>query len=196
MQIWSHSYHCGYFYIYLICFLCYNIYICSIFLSGFIDVSVQTILKCSNGRTDFIPEMLNQMGNSIEDYRAAIGLFNTKKRCMYGLVNFRAESYQQIMLINLQCSALVLFLFLLQSTIPEINIVFLLYVLQFILIIGDVETHLGPGTYNSNPPVNITNNNVDKYISMCNINIRSVRNKLHFLLSQMNMIYFASQNSI
>ena len=81
------------------------------------------------------------MGNSIEDYRAAIGLFNTKKRCLYGLVNCWAESYQQIMLINLQCSALVLSLFLLQSTIPEINIVFLLYVLQFILIIGDVETH-------------------------------------------------------
>ena len=35
--------------------------------------------------------------------------------------------------------------------------------------------------YNSNPPVNITNNNVDEYISICNINIRSVRNKLHFL---------------
>ena len=29
--------------------------------------------------------------------------------------------------------------------------------------------------------MNITNNNVDKYISICNINIRSVRNKLHFL---------------
>ena len=63
----------------------------------------------------------------------------------------------------------------------EFNIVFLLYVLQFILIIGDVETHPGPGTYNSNPPVNVTNNNVDKYISICNINIRSIRNKLHFL---------------
>jgi hypothetical protein len=66
-------------------------------------------------------------------------------------------------------------------TIPEINIVFLLYILQFFLIIGDVETHPGPGTYNSNPPVNITNDNVDKYISICNINIRCVRNKLHFL---------------
>ena len=29
--------------------------------------------------------------------------------------------------------------------------------------------------------MNITNKNVDKYISICNINIRSVRNKLHFL---------------
>jgi len=121
------------------------------------------------------------MGNSIEDYRTAIGLFNTKKKCLFGLVNFRAESYQQIMLTTLQCSALVLSLFLLQSTIPEINIVFLLFVLQFILIIGDVETHPGPGMYNSNPPANITNNNVDKHISICNINIRSVRNKLHFL---------------
>ena len=83
------------------------------------------------------------------------------------------------MLTTLQCSTLVLSLFLLQSTIKEINIVFLLFVLQFILIIGDVETH--PGTYNSNPPVNITNNNVDKHISISNINIRSVRNKLHFL---------------
>ena len=114
---------------------------------------------------------------------------------MYGLVNVRAESYQTIMLINLQWSALVLFLFLLQSTIPEINIVFLLYVLQFILIIGDVETHLGPGTHNSNPPVNITNNNVDKYISICNINIRSVRNKLQFLQNFADE-YFASQNPI
>jgi hypothetical protein len=31
------------------------------------------------------------------------------------------------------------------------NIVFLLFVLQFILIICDVETHPGPGTYDSNP---------------------------------------------
>jgi hypothetical protein len=51
-----------------------------------------------------------------------------------------------------------------------------------ILIIGDVETHPGAGRYNSNPPVNITNNNVDKYISICNINIRSVRNKLYYRL--------------
>jgi hypothetical protein len=90
------------------------------------------------------------MGNNKEDYRAAIGLFNTKKRCLYGMVNFRAESYQQIMLTNLQCSIFVISLFFPQSTIPEINIVFLLFVLQFILIKGDVETHPGPGTYNSN----------------------------------------------
>ena len=99
---------------------------------------------------------------------------------MFGLVNCRAESYQKIMLTTLQCSALVLSLFLLQSTIPEINKVFLLFVLHCILIIADVETHPGSGTYNSNPPVNITNNNVDRYISICNINIRSFRNKLHF----------------
>ena len=73
------------------------------------------------------------------------------------------------------CSCLI---FLLQSTIPEIIIVFLLYILQFIRIIIDVEIHPSPGTYNSNLPVNITINNVDKYIFMCNINIRSVRNKL------------------
>jgi hypothetical protein len=85
------------------------------------------------------------------------------------------------MLTNLQCSIFAISLFFLQSTIPEINIVFLLFVLQFILIKGDVETHPGPGTYYSNTQMNITNNNVDKYISICNINIRSVRNKLDFL---------------
>ena len=34
-------------------------------------------LRCNYGRTDFIPEMIIQMGNSIEDYRAAIEMFNT-----------------------------------------------------------------------------------------------------------------------
>ena len=98
------------------------------------------------------------------------------------------------MLTNLQCSALVLSLFLLQSTIPEINIVFLLFVLQFILIIGDVETHPGPGTYNSNPPVNITINNVDKYISICNKTLEVLEtNYTFFKILLINMIYFASQ---
>ena len=80
----------------------------------------------------------------------------------------------------------------LQSTIPEISIVFLL---QFILIIGDVETHSGLGTYDSNTPVKITNNNVDKYAS---INIRSVRNKKHFLKNFADEYdkNFASQNPI
>jgi hypothetical protein len=84
-----------------------------------------------------------QMGNSIDHYITAIGLFNPRKGCLYGLVNCRVDSYQQIMLTNFLCLV-----------------------------------HPSPSTYNSNPPVNITINNVDKYIFMCNINIRSVRNKL------------------
>jgi hypothetical protein len=71
------------------------------------------------------------MGNIIEDNRAAIGMFNIRKMCLYGLVYLRAESYQQIMLTSLQCSALVLYLLLLQSTIPEINIVFLLCIAMY-----------------------------------------------------------------
>ena len=67
-----------------------------------------------------------------------------------------------------------------------------MYILQFIRIIIDVEIHPSPGTYNSNLPMNITINNVDKYIFMCNINIRSVRNKLlnytFFKISPMNLI--------
>ena len=38
MQISSYSCHCEYLYIYLMCTLCYIMYICSIILSGFIDM--------------------------------------------------------------------------------------------------------------------------------------------------------------
>jgi hypothetical protein len=50
-----------------------------------------------------------------------------------------------------------------QSMVPGIKIVFLLYVLQFILIIGNVETHSGSGTYNSDPLMNITIDNGQIY---------------------------------
>jgi hypothetical protein len=40
--------------------ICIHVYV--LFLSGFIDVCVQAILKCSNGRIDFILEMLNPNG--------------------------------------------------------------------------------------------------------------------------------------
>jgi hypothetical protein len=53
--------------------------------------------------------------------------------------------------------------FIMQSMVPGIKIVFLLYVLQFILIIGNVETHSGSGTYNSDPLMNITIDNGQIY---------------------------------
>jgi hypothetical protein len=94
------------------------------------------------------------MGNSIEDYRAAIGLFNSKKRCLYGLVNFRAESYQQIILINLQCSALVLSLFILHMEIY-------LSTLLLVMFTGGFELYVpgpGPGCVSTSPIIRINCN--------------------------------------
>jgi hypothetical protein len=61
---------------------------------------------------------------------------------------------------------------LLNSLNPNIDIVFLLFVLQYILIIGNVEVNQGP---------ELDNHSSDNSISICNINIRSARNKLDFL---------------
>jgi hypothetical protein len=57
---------------------------------------------------------------------------------------------------------------------PNIDIMFLLFVLQYILIIGNVEV---------NPGLELINHSIvsDYSISICNINIRSARNKLDFL---------------
>jgi hypothetical protein len=63
---------------------------------------------------------------------------------------------------------------LLQSLNPNIDIVFLLFVLQYILIIGNVEVDPSPELINHSSVS-------DNSISICNINIRSARNKLDFL---------------
>jgi hypothetical protein len=58
--------------------------------------------------------------------------------------------------------------------IQVIDIIFLLFALQYILIIGNVEVNPGPELINHSSVS-------DNSISICNINIRSVRNKLDFL---------------
>jgi hypothetical protein len=63
---------------------------------------------------------------------------------------------------------------LLQSLNPNIDIVFLLFVLQYILIIGNVEVNPGPELINHSSVS-------DNSISVCSINICSARNKLDFL---------------
>ena len=121
--------------------------------------------------------LLCPMGNSNEDYRAAIGLFNIRKYITGGPIDFRANTYQEIVLTNLRCSFLVVSLFALQSINPNINIVFLLFILYYILIIGNVEVNPGPELDDTSS----TSSNVyDNSITICNINIRSIRNKLKF----------------
>ena len=74
-----------------------------------------------------------------------------------------------------RCTLLVVSLSLLQSLNPNIDIIFLLFVLQYILIIGNVEVNPGPELINHSSVS-------DNSISICNINIRSARNKLSLTL--------------
>ena len=118
------------------------------------------------------------MDNCIDDYMASIGLFQmriTGNRRPFN-VNFPVHvyTYQEILITNFRCTFLVVSLSLLQSLNPNIDLVFLLFVLQYILIIGNVEVNAGPELINHSSVS-------DNSISICNINIRSARNKLDFL---------------
>jgi hypothetical protein len=86
-------------------------------------------------------------------------------------------SILEILLTNFRCTFLVASLTVLQSVNPNIDIVFLLFVLHFTLIIGNVEVNPGPLT---NEISNTSLVNTDKSLAICNINIRSIRNKLEF----------------
>ncbi|XP_071123950.1 uncharacterized protein [Mytilus edulis] len=70
----------------------------------------------------------------------------------------------------------------LQSINPKIDIIFLLFVLHFILLVGNIEPNPGPDENNiSSTPSSVRFSEIDKSISICNLNIRSIRNKLEFL---------------
>jgi hypothetical protein len=86
-------------------------------------------------------------------------------------------SILEILLTNFRCTFLVASLTVLQSVNPNIDIVCLLFVLHFTLIIGNVEVNPGPLT---NEISNTSLVNTDKSLAICNINIRSIRNKLEF----------------
>jgi hypothetical protein len=123
----------------------------------------------------------NPMGNSLEAYRSAIGMFYNCSRISSKCVLVQADSYRNILLTNLRCSFLFVSLLVLQSLNPNVNVVFLLFVLHFILMIGNVELNPGPETYISSSPPNLDNSSNDNSISLCNINIRSIRNKTNFV---------------
>jgi len=122
------------------------------------------------------------MGNSLEAYRSAIGMFyNCSRISSRKCVLVQADSYRNILLTNLRCSFLFVSLLVLQSLNPNVNIVFILFVLHFILMIGNVELNPGPVTDISSSPPNLDNSLNDNSISLCNINIRSIRNKTNFV---------------
>jgi hypothetical protein len=58
---------------------------------------------------------------------------------------------------------------------------FWLCVLHFLLLVGNIESNPGPeSAYISSTPLSAVDILSDKSISICNINIRSIRNKIKF----------------
>ena len=113
------------------------------------------------------------MGNDIECNRAAITLFNLCKWNHVRSYKRSCSSILEILLTNFTCTFLVASLIVLQRVNSNIDIVFL----HFTLIIGNVEVNPGPLT---NEISNASLINTDKSLDMCNINIRSIRNKLEY----------------
>jgi hypothetical protein len=57
-----------------------------------------------------------------------------------------------------------------------------MYALHFMLLVGNIESNPGPeSAYISSTRVSAADILSDTFISICNINIRSIRNKINFL---------------
>ena len=121
------------------------------------------------------------MGNSLEEYRAAIGMFHSCRLC--GPFVIRTDSYLNIFRTNLLCSLFFVCLLLLQGLNPNVNALFLLFTLHFILLVGNIE--LNPGPHELSLSIS-ENNHTDRCISLCNMNILSIRNKIEFLETSLN----------
>jgi hypothetical protein len=71
---------------------------------------------------------------------------------------------------------------ILQSLNPKVYVAFILFALHFILLVGNIESNPGPeSAYISSTSLSAVDIFSDKSISICNINIRSIRNKINFL---------------
>ena len=78
-------------------------------------------------------------------------------------------------------------LLIIQSLNPKVNVAFILFVLHFILLIGNIESNPGPEpAYISSTPLSALDILSDKFIFICIINIRSIRNKINFLQNFVN----------
>ena len=121
------------------------------------------------------------MGNNLDAYRAAIGLFHACKTSLNIGNDTRSDTFHDILITNLRCSFLFASLLILQSLNPKVNVAFILFVLHFLLLVGNIESNPGPeSAYISSTPLSAVDILSDKSISICNINIRSIRNKINF----------------
>jgi hypothetical protein len=114
--------------------------------------------------------------------RAAIGLFQACQMSLNIGYDSRSDTFHDILITNLRYSFLFASLLILQSLNPKVNVAFILFVLHFILLIGNIESNPGPyPAYISSTPLSALDILSDKFISICIINIRSIRNKINFL---------------
>jgi hypothetical protein len=118
------------------------------------------------------------MGNNLDTYRAAIRLFHACKMSLNIGYDSRSDTFHDILITNLRCSFLFASLFILQSLNPKVNVAFILFVLHFLLLVGNIESN---PAYISSTPFSAVDILSDKSISICNINIKSIRNKINFL---------------
>ena len=122
------------------------------------------------------------MGNNLDAYRAAIGLFHACKTSLNIGNDSRSDTFHDILITDLRCSFLFASLLILQSLNPKVNVAFILFGLHFLLLVGNIEFNPGPeSAYISSTPLSAVDILSDKSISICNINIRSIRNKINFL---------------
>jgi hypothetical protein len=77
------------------------------------------------------------MGNNLDAYRAAIGLFHACKMSLNIGYHSRSDTFHDILVTNLRCSFLFASLLILQSLNPKVNVAFIL--LQIPLRQGDVH---------------------------------------------------------
>ena len=117
------------------------------------------------------------MGNSLEAYRSAIGMLYNCSRISCKCVLVQTVSHRNILLTNLRCSLLFVSLLVLKRLSQNVNGVFHVFVLHFILMIGYCQLNPGPETDLSSLPPNLENCSNDNSISLCNINIRSILSK-------------------
>jgi hypothetical protein len=68
------------------------------------------------------------MGNNLDAYRAAIGLFRACKMSLNIGYDSHSDTFHDILITNLRCSFLFASLLILQSLNPKVNVAFILFV--------------------------------------------------------------------
>ena len=122
------------------------------------------------------------MGNSLEEYRADIGMFHSHTCRLCGPFVIRTDTYLNIFRTNLRCSLFFVCLLLLQGLNPNVNALFLLLnsILYYLSEISNlILVHTNYQSISEN-------NHTDRCIPLCNINIHSIRNKMEFLETSLN----------